>query len=108
MPVPTPKTPLRLVLTEEERSTLQTTARSTALEHRSVIRAKLILLLAEGHTLSEVKRQLGLERRIVRKWARRFERKRLKGLEDAPRSGRPARFSPRSGAAPGEAGVRAA
>lgn len=104
----TPKTQLRIVLTQEERSTLQTIARSTALEHRSVIRAKLVLLLAEGHTLSEVGRQVGLERRIVRKWAHRFVRKRLKGLEDLPRSGRPARFSPRSGAVPGEAGMRAA
>jgi DNA-directed RNA polymerase sigma subunit (sigma70/sigma32) len=106
--VPTPKTQLRLVLTEVERSTLQTTARSTAVEHGHVIRARLILLLAEGYTLSEVGRRVGLQRRIVRKWAQRFERKRLKGLEDAPRSGRPARFSPRSSAAPGEAGMRAA
>jgi transposase len=85
---------LHIVLTEAERSTLETTARSTVLEHRSVIRAKLVLLLAEGHTLSEVGRRVGLARRIVRKWACRFVRKRLTGLEDAPRSGRPARFCP--------------
>lgn len=104
----TPKTQLQIVLTEEERSTLETISRSTALEHRRVIRAQLVLLLADGHTLSEVGRRVGLERRIVRKWAQRFVRRRLKGLEDSPRSGRPARFSPRGGAVLGEVGVRAA
>lgn len=104
----TNKTLIRIVLTEEERSELERIARSQVLPHRDVVRAKLILLLAAGRSLSTVGREVGLVRRIVRKWARRFIRKRLRGLEDDPRSGRPARFSPSDRDAPGEAGVRAA
>ena len=59
-----------------------------------MIRARTILLLATGKPLSAVAREVGRQRRIVRKWAVRFVRKRLPGLEDAPRSGRPPRFSP--------------
>jgi hypothetical protein len=44
----------------------------------------------------------------VCKWGVRFRKKRLRGLLDLHRSGRPPRFSPRGGRAPGEAGVRAA
>jgi DNA-directed RNA polymerase sigma subunit (sigma70/sigma32) len=103
--VGTNKTHLQIVLTQEEKSALEKTARSLAIPHRYVVRAKLILLLAAGYTLSEVGRQVRLQRRIVRKWANRFLRKRQQGLEDDPRSGRPARFSPRSGPPFGKACV---
>ena len=53
-------------------------------------------------------RRVGLRRRIVHKWGERFVRKRLRGLDDAPRSGRPPRFSPSGRAALGQARVRAA
>ena len=104
----TNKTKLRIVLTPEEQSELERTARSFAVPHRAVVRAKLILLLAAGCTLSKVGREVGLQRRIVRKWAHRFLEKRLRGLEDDPRSGRPARFSPGGGTALGEGRVRVA
>ena len=104
----TNKTPIEIVLTVEEKATLEEAARATSAPHREVVRAKLILLLATGETLSAVSRRVGLRRRIVQKWASRFVRKRLPGLEDGPRSGRPARFSPSGRAAPGEAGVRTA
>jgi transposase len=65
----------------------------------------LILLLASGATVSAVSKEVRLARRIVMKWAERFLRKRLNGLEDAPRSGRPARFPPRDRVIPREAGL---
>jgi len=37
---------------------------------------------------------LEIERKVVRKWGKRFMEKRLKGLADEPRSGRPTVFSP--------------
>ena len=101
-------TPIRILLTDEERSALERMSRALSAPHRAVVRAKAILLLAAGQTVSAVSREVGRERRHVRKWAVRFQKKRLKGLEDLPRSGRPARFSPSGGDAPGEAGVRAA
>jgi transposase len=93
------------VLSNDERVELERTSRSQVVAHRSVVRAKLILLLASGRSVSAVSREVGRERRIVLKWAERFIRKRLEGLVDAPRSGRPARFSPRDRAVSGEAGV---
>jgi hypothetical protein len=103
-----PRTPIQIVLSDVERCELEHRARSHCAPHREVVRATVILLLAEGRTVSAVGREVGMERRIVRKWADRFRYRRLLGLEDQPRSGRPPRFSPRSGGPSGEARVRAA
>ena len=102
------KTDLEIELSLEERRELERLDRSLVASHRTVVRARTILLLAAGTSVSAVARQVGRGRRIVRKWAVRFQKKRLRGLMDLARSGRPARFSPRSRGAPGEAGVRAA
>jgi transposase len=101
-------TSIVIELAPEERAELARVARSYAAEHRRVVRAKMILELAAGASISAVARLVGTRRRIVQKWARRFERNRLRGLEDAARSGRPPTFSPGGRRASGEAGVRAA
>ena len=101
------KTPIRITLTSDERKELRRISRGLVVSHREVVRAQIILLLAEGTSVSAVASRVGVERPVVRKWADRFTRKRLRGLDDAPRSGRPARFSPHSRHPPGEAGVRA-
>jgi hypothetical protein len=99
----TNKTPITIELTCDEREILEQVARSFAVAHRDVVRARTVLLLADGMSLSAVGRKVGLARRIVHKWADRFVRKRLRGLVDLPRSGRPPRFSPDRRDAPGEA-----
>ena len=101
-------TPIRIVLTEPEQQELEKRARSLVAPHREVVRAKVVLGLANGKTLQGLERELQVTRKVVRKWGKRFERKRLAGLVDKPRSGRPARFSPRSGRRSGETGLRAA
>jgi hypothetical protein len=100
--------PIQIVLTETEQQELERRARSLIAPHREVVRAKVVLGLAAGKTLTRLESELQLTRKVVRKWGKRFERDRMAGLVDEPRSGRPARFSPRSGSAPGEAGLRAA
>ena|SRR5579884_3006735 len=102
------KTDLRIELNEEERRELERLGRSLTAPHRAVVRARTILLLAAGKSVSAVAREVGRGRRIVRKWGERFHKKRLRGLLDLHRSGRPPRFSPGGGGVPGEAGVRAA
>ena len=102
------KTTLRIVLTAEERSELERRSRSRVAEFRVVVRAHVILDLSVGKTLASISSERGLAKRIVRKWGARFETKRLGGLDDAARSGRPARFSPLGGTRAGEASVRAA
>ena len=101
------KTPIKIQLTDEERFDLEHRARSFTAPHRTVVRAKIILGLAEGKTVSEIARTVQQGRRHVRKWAHRFIRKRLRGLEDKHRSGRPPRFSPGGGDTPGQDSVRA-
>src|SRR5687767_10978746 len=106
--MPRLRTPIRITLSEDERLELERRARALTATHRSVVRAKVILLLSEGMTVSDVARTVGYRRRIVRKWAWRFVEKRLKGLEDLPRSGCPARFSPSGSRPSNQVGVRAA
>ena len=58
------------------------------------MRAKVILLAAEGLQNKEIGERLDLPRQIVSKWRKRFFEQRLAGLQDRPRRGRPAVFSP--------------
>jgi transposase len=98
-----PKSCIHIELTAEERADLEQRARALRSAYRTVVRARIILALADGGTLSEVGRQVGRGRRVVRHWGRRFMHKRLPGLEDAPRSGRPPAFSPGHPHAPDQA-----
>jgi hypothetical protein len=106
--MPRAQSPIRIELTSAERSELERIARAHSLPHRAVVRAKVVLHLADGQSIGRVAREVGLQRRIVRKWAERFVKKRLRGLDDAARSGRPARFSPGDRNATGEARLRTA
>jgi len=85
---------LKVVLDREQRIVLEEIAHAMTYPYRDVIRARTILSLADGVSQAEVSRRVGLRRRIVRKWAERFIERGLLGLNDAPRSGRPPRFSP--------------
>jgi hypothetical protein len=102
------QTDIRIELSTEERQELERLSRSLVVAHRMVERARTILLLASGASVSAVARQVGRGRRIVRKWGARFQKKRLRGLEDLAGRGRQARFSPRGGRASCEAGMRVA
>jgi hypothetical protein len=92
--MPRQQSPIRILLTDQERSVLEHVARSWALSHRDVVRAKVILRLAERAPITSIAAELAVGRKMVRKWGERFARKRLRGLDDEQRSGRPARFSP--------------
>jgi transposase len=59
-----------------------------------VVRAKIILFAAKGLENKEIAERLDLPRQVVSKWRKRFHRRRLEGLQDQPRSGRPPGFSP--------------
>jgi transposase len=52
-------------------------------------RSRVILACAEGGTISGVAAELGVSRDMVSKWRARFLEKRLAGLTDEPRPGRP-------------------
>ena len=86
--------PFRIDLTREERRALETRIRKYTSPYRDVIRAKLVLLAAEGLPNHFIAARLDSPRQIISKWRKRFFDQRLAGLEEEPRGGRPARFSP--------------
>lgn len=88
------KSPYVVVLSVEERAELERWIRSTTIRSGLCQRARIILLRADGLALSEISRRVGLGRRIVRKWLRRFQTHRLSGLYDQAGRGRKPVFSP--------------
>ena len=88
------KSPYSIILTTNERKRLEECVRKYTLPHFQVIRAKIILLAEEGMDNKEIGERLGLPRRVVSKWRKRFFEERLGGLADQPRCGRPRIFSP--------------
>lgn len=89
------KSSLSIVLSPAERETLERWQRSTTIAAGLARRGKLILLLAAGHSQSDVAQMVGAQRGIVRKWAKRFLAQRLDGLADAPGRGAKGFFPPR-------------
>lgn len=79
---------IKVTLTEDEKKELVIMSRSTTLEYRYVFRAKIIILLSEGKTLSEVEKVLSTSRATVVKWKKRFLKNSIKGLRDKKRPGR--------------------
>lgn len=86
--------PFTVVLTAGERRELEARARRYTSPYRDVIRAKIVLLAASGLRNDEIAARLDTPRQIVSKWRHRFFQDRLAGLEEEPRGGRTARFSP--------------
>jgi transposase len=78
-----------IVLTADERATLEGWVRSGTTEHRLVERARVVLLAAAGAGSRAIGRELGCARGVVSKWRVRFAGDRVAGLADAPRSGKP-------------------
>ena len=95
-------------LNEAQRAQLQHWLRSPTLPAGLARRARLLLLLeGPNTTLKQAAQTAGLAPRHARKWVQRFLAHGVDGLQDQPRPGRQPVFSPRSGAAPGQDGVRA-
>lgn len=89
--------PFRIILSVDEKQELVARARRYTLPYFQVQRAKMILLAAEGIDNDEIARRLETRREVVCQWRKRFHEKRLAGLEERPRPGRPRVFSPRPG-----------
>jgi transposase len=81
-------------LTAEERSTVETLARSRTVAARRVERARIVRRASRGETPPAIAAALGLDAETVRRRIRRFNAEGLAALDDHPRSGRPATYSP--------------
>ena len=78
-----------ILLSDQERITLQTWARARSEAQRVVERAQIILLAADGIQNQEIAQRLRVSRPTVQLWRERFLALRTAGLQkDAPRPGR--------------------
>ncbi len=100
--MPGPKPP-EIVLSSEERAELERLAQAHTTGQQLAVRARIVLLGAEGLTTSEVARRLRLDVGTARQWRARWrefqavpltELSAATRLADAPKSGAPARISP--------------
>src|ERR687890_791530 len=81
-------------LTAEERSAVETLARSRTAPARRVERARIVLRASRGETPPAIPAALGVSAETVRGRIRRFNADGLAAFEDHHRSGRPATYSP--------------
>lgn len=76
-------------LTELQRSELESLVRATGSSRSQTLRARIVLLAAQGNPSDEIASTLEVPQQTVGKWRRRFCLHGMKGLEDSARSGRP-------------------
>jgi transposase-like protein len=94
--MPVPLAP-PVTLTVEEHVRLESLVRAHSTPQALAFRGRLILRAAAPDLPSnlQVATELHCDRHTVSRWRRRYLEHGLRGLQDAPRAGRPRRFSPR-------------
>ena len=88
------RSPYRIVLSTTEERELERVARRYTAPYCQVMRAKVVLLAAQGLDNKSIGLKLDLPRQVVSKWRKRFFAQRLAGLEDRSRAGRPSITQP--------------
>jgi transposase len=88
------KSPYTLELSGEQRRELEARARRYTLPYRDVVRAKIVLMAADGLDNDEIAARLDTRREIVSKWRKRFFEHGLPGLEERPPRGPTPGLSP--------------
>ena len=78
-----------VVLSDEERETLQRWVRRHRTGQALALRCRIVLGAAEGMANVDIAADLGCHIATVGKWRRRFAQRRLGGLWDEPRPGPP-------------------
>lgn len=86
--------PYSIELSAEERRLLEERTRRYTLPYREVVRAKIVLMAAEGLPNDQIAARLDTRREIVSKWRKRFYEQRIAGLDERPRTGRTPVFPP--------------
>ena len=81
------KTSFTIHLTPAQRQTLLAWQRSTLIPAGLARRARIVLLLADGRTITDIAAAVGMSRRHTYKWIQRFVQEGLEGLIDKPGRG---------------------
>jgi transposase len=76
-------------LSEAEERELRAVLRTPSASQQQAVRARVVLRAAEGATNTQIAAEAGVSLPTVGLWRRNFVERRLDGLADAPRSGRP-------------------
>ena len=86
-----------VILSPEQRETLDALVRARSTPQAMALRCRIVLIAAEPEqpTNQQVADALDCNRHTVGQWRERYVVHGLTGLQDAPRSGRPRSFSPR-------------
>ena len=80
---------VRVTISPSERTTLEQWARRRTTAQGLAQRAQIVLACAAGRSNSEIATALRITRQTAGRWRQRFVQKRLDGLVDEPRPGRP-------------------
>ena len=78
-----------LVLSQAEREQLVRWARRAKTAQYLAMRSRIVLRCAQGGTNRQAAMDLGVDESTVERWRARFVARRLEGLQDEPRVGRP-------------------
>ncbi len=76
-------------LSPEEERDLRAVLRTRSASQQQALRARIVLAAAEGQTNTQIASGAGISLPTVGLWRRNFAERRMDGLLDAPRSGRP-------------------
>ena len=86
--------PFIIELSPAERASLESTSRRYSAPYRDVVRARIVLLAAQGLENIEIARRIDTPAQIVSKWRKRFFEDGLAGLAERSRTGRRPGFPP--------------
>ncbi len=76
-------------LSEDEERELRAVLRTPSASQQQALRARIVLGAAEGRSNTQIAGEVGASLPTVGLWRRNFVARRIDGLTDAPRSGRP-------------------
>jgi transposase len=86
------RSPFVVRLSSGDRAVLEERAGSRTGSHVSVVRARIVLLAADGMQNVDIAARVGVCVDVASRWRKRFCEEGIAGLVDRPRSGRPRRF----------------
>jgi transposase len=81
-------------LTDEENEEMKRLAHARTAPARLVERARMIWLASQGQRVAAIAVEMRVHPQTVRHWLKRFNAAGVAGVQDAPRSGRPATYTP--------------